>query len=68
MTWTPGYPAVCSWHQRSNSSWVPADPERGRCAVPQGPGSKGAWSLGTEVSLGGAGRAHPFWGRQLSHY
>lgn len=36
VTRTPGYPAVCSWHQRSNSSWVPAAPERGGRAVPQG--------------------------------
>lgn len=28
VTWTPGYPAVCSRHQRSSSFWVPAGRER----------------------------------------
>lgn len=30
VTWTPGYPAVCSWHQRSSSSWEPAAPRKRR--------------------------------------
>lgn len=65
MTWTPGYPAVCSWHQRSNSSWVPADPERGSCAVLKGPGSKVARVMGTGVSMGGGGGTHAYGGTNL---
>ena len=30
VTWTPGYPAVCSWHQRSSSSWEPTAPRKRR--------------------------------------
>lgn len=36
MTWTPGKPAVCSWHQCRSSS-VPADPKRAEPGCAQGP-------------------------------
>lgn len=49
VTWTPGYPAVCSWHQRSSSSWVPTNPGREGCAVSQAP-----WLAGKAQCLGSA--------------
>lgn len=67
VTWTPGYPAVCSWHQRSSSSWVPTDPGREGCAVSQAPLARRKGPvLGVCMGEGGGAGAQPCQGTSLT--